>query len=225
MATSGTFTPNSTFDILTIIEEAYERVGKEVRGGYGIKSARRSLDLLTKEWSNRGVNLWTIEEYSESIAAGAASFPLQNDYIDILEAVWRTGSGSDQFDRVMTRISVREWAHIANKNTTSPPTEFWIHRTDPPTFNFWPKASEAGTIVYYAMRHLEDAGAYTNTMDVPPRFLPALVAGLAYYLSMKDKDALDRLPILKAEYEDQFNKAITEDRERASIRLVPDIRC
>jgi hypothetical protein len=222
MATSGTFTPDSTFDILTIIEEAYERIGKEVRSGYEIKSARRSLDLITKEWSNKGVNLWTIEEYQESVAADATSFALQTDYIDVIEAVWRTGSGTDQLDRVMTRISVREWAHIANKNTTSPPTEFWIHRTNTPTFNFWPKANAAGTIVYWAMRHLEDAGDYTNTMDIPPRFLPALTAGLAYYLAMKAGD-MERIPLLKADYNEQWTFATEEDRERASLKLVPRI--
>lgn len=224
MTTSGSFTPNTTFDILNIIEESYERAGKEVRSGYDMRSARRSLDLLTKEWSNRGVNLWTIEVVNDSVSAGTSSVVMDADHIDVLECLWRTGTGVSQNDRQMTRVSVREWASIANKNTTGDPSEWWVHRTDPPTINFWPVPEEAGTLHYYVMRHLEDAGAYSNNVDIPPRFLPALIAGLSYYLALKSPDAMDRLQLLKADYENQFQMATNEDRERASLRLVPRLR-
>ena len=223
MATSGSFTPNSTFDILNIVEEAYERIGKEVRTGYDMRSARRSLDLLTKEWANKGVNLWTIEEQSAAISAGTASLTLDADLIDTLEVSWRTGTGTTQNDRAMQRISVREWSHTANKNATGSPTLYWVNRIDPPVIHMWPVPAEAGTLLYYTMRHLEDAGAYTNTMDIPPRFLPALTAGLAYYLALKSPEAMQNIAIYKAEYNDQWTHAVNEDRERASLRLVPRI--
>lgn len=228
MATSNTFTPDSTFDILTIVEDAYERVGREVRGGYELRSARRSLDLLLKEWTNRGVNLWTIAQKTQAISAGDTSFTASSDVIDVLEMNWREGTGSDQIDRVMTRISVAEWSHIANKNLTADPTEYWVNRVNPPVVNFWPKANEAGTIVYYVMRHMEDAGAYTNNPDVPPRFLPALHAGLAYYLGMKETSSgqlsLNHVTFLKEEYDRQYELAAGEDREKTPLRLVPRLR-
>lgn len=225
MVTSGTFTPDASFDILTIIEEAYERAGKELRGGYELRSARRSLDILTKEWSNKGVNLWTVSEQTAAITAGDSSFNLANNFIDVLEMNWREGTGSNQTDRMMTRVSVRQWSNIANKNQTSDPTEYWINRVNPPVVNFWPTAVESGTIVYYVMRHLEDAGDYTNNVDIPPRFLPALCAGLAYYIAFKDHNIpLDRLTMLKAEYNEQWEMATNEDRERASLKLVPSRR-
>lgn len=222
MATSGTAT--FTLDLLDIIEESFERVGAAVSHGFALKTARRSLDLLTKEWANRGINFWTIAESTEAIAAADTSSTLDPDTIDVLDVVWRTGSGSSQNDRSMTRISVSEWASIANKNSTGQPSQFWINRlATGPVMHIWPVPVEAGTLVYWKLRRIEDAGAYTNNMDIPPRFLPALVSGLAYYLAIKSPGAMDRVPMLQAEYERQFQLASEEDRERASLWLVPEV--
>ena len=145
MTTSGTTAFASNFDILEIIEEAYEMVGIEVRNGYDLKTARRSLDLLMREWGNRGINFWTIKESSESFAADAASATLDEDTIDVLDAVWRTGSGSTQQDRTLTRIGMNEWAGIANKNQTGQPSRYWVNRIDPPVVWLWPVPVDAGT--------------------------------------------------------------------------------
>ena len=223
MATSGTVTFN--LDVVDLIEEAYEQVGKEMRGGYDLKTARRSLDLLTKEWANRGINLWTIDSVSTAVTALDSDITLEADTIDVLDAVWRTGTGTSQSDRIMTRMSVSEWAQTANKNTQSTPSRYWINRLGAaPVLQMWPVPSEAGTLVYWRMRMMEDAGAYTNTMDIPTRFLPAMASGLAYYLAIKTVGADNRIPTLQAEYERQFRLATEEDRERASLRLVPGTR-
>lgn len=219
MATSGTTAFN--LDIIEIIEDAYEQVGKEVRGGYDVKTARRSLDLLTKEWANRGINFWTIEEAQAPILAGQQTLTLDGDTIDTLDAVWRTLTGVAQFDRTLTRISVKEWAQMTNKNMPSQPNRFWINRTVPPVMTIWPVPIDDGTVVYWKLRRIEDSGSYTNNMDVPSRFLPAMVSGLAYYLAIKTVGADNRIPILQAEYERQYKLAADEDRERASLFLTP----
>lgn len=221
MATSGTTVFD--LDIIDVIEEAYEQVGVESRNGYDMRTARRSLNLLTKEWANRGINFWTIKESTKSFAASVNSGAIDSDAIDILDAVWRTGSGTSQIDRPLTRIGVSEWAGTANKNQTGQPSTFWVNRIDPAVVTIWPVPVDAGTLVYWKMRRLEDTGDYTNNMDVPTRFLPALVSGLAYYLSMKTPAAEAKIPRIQAEYERQFDLAATEDRERASLHLVPAI--
>lgn len=219
MATSGTTAFN--LDIIEIIEDAYEMVGKEVRGGYDVKTARRSLDLLTKEWANRGVNFWTIEESSAPLLTGQQTITLDGDTIDVLDAVLRTLSGVSQNDRTLTRMSVKEWAQTANKNTTSQPSRYWINRVVPPVMTIWPVPVADATVVYWKLRRIEDTGAYSNNMDVPSRFLPAMVSGLAYYLAIKTSGADNRIPILQAEYERQYKLAADEDRERASLYLLP----
>lgn len=198
-------------------------VGIEARNGYDLKTARRSLDLLMREWGNRGLNMWTIAQSSEAFTASTPSASLDSDIIDVLDAVWRTGSGSSQNDRTMTRMSVTQWANISAKNMTGLPAQFYIERTLTPTIYVWPVPEDDGTLVYWKLRRIEDAGAYSNTIDLPPRFLPALTTGLAYYLSMKTPAAMDRIPMLQAEYERQFQLAQEEDRERASVWLVPDL--
>lgn len=222
MATSGTASFNP--DIIEIIEEAYELVGKELRSGYDLKTARRSLNLLAQEWANRGINFWTIEQISVAVAASATSVTLEADTVDILDATWRTGSGASQNDRILSRMSMHEWSHIANKNQTGSPNQYWVNRTLTPTAYIWPVPSTAGTLVYYKIRRIEDTGAYSNTFDLPSRFLPALVAGLAYYLAIKTPEAADRISFLKQHYEEQYAMAADEDRERASLKLVPRLR-
>ena len=224
MATSGTTDFN--LDILDIVDEAYALAGHEGRTGYDMKSARRSLDILMKEWGNRGINYWTIKESSSAISAGQTQVTLDADTIDIIDATWRTGTGQDQNDRQMTRMSVTDWATMANKNTVSAkPSQFYVNRVVPPVVQLWPVPSEAGTFVYWKIRKIEDVGAYTNTMDVPSRFIPAMIAGLAYKLAIKLPQAQERIPVLKLEYNEQFEMAANEDRDRTSMRLIPGRSC
>lgn len=222
MTTSGT----TAFDlnILSIIEDAYEMVGIESRNGYDLKTARRSLDLLMREWGNRGINFWTIKEVDVPVAAGTNIFTLDTDAIDILDCAWRQydTTGAIQ-DRAMTRMSLDEWVSISNKQQVSLPSRFYVERIVPPRVTLWPVPTSDGTFVYWKMRSIQDTGAYTNSMDIPPRFLPAMTAGLAYYLAIKTAAAAQRVPFLQQEYERQFGHAANEDRERASLWLVPEI--
>ena len=222
MPTSGTTTFD--LDIADIIEEAYEMVGKEVRGGYDLKTARRSLDLLMKEWGNRGINLWTISEGSETVTAGQGTVEIPPDTIDIMDASWRTGYDAIPYDRIMTRMSMTEWAQTTIKMMSGAPTRYWVERVARPFVHIWPVPTDTGIFVFWRLRRIEDTGSYTNNMDIPFRFLPALTSGLAYYLSIKTPGADQRIPVLQAEYERQFRLASDEDRDRASLFLVPAVR-
>jgi len=221
MATSGTVTFN--LDLNQIVEEAFERCGAELRTGYDLRTARRSLNLLTAEWANRGVNLWTIEEGAISLTSGTGTYNLPADTIDLLEQVIRTGTGQSQSDINITRISAPTYATIPNKNSTGRPIQVWINRqVSQPNINVWPLPdNDTYTFKYWRLRRMEDAGNGVNTQDIPFRFLPCLVAGLAYYLSLKLPQAFDRIQFLKQEYEEQWLLASTEDREKADLRLVP----
>jgi hypothetical protein len=221
MATSGTVTFN--LDLNQIVEEAFERCGAELRTGYDLRTARRSLNLLTAEWANRGVNLWTIEEGAISLTSGTGTYNLPADTIDLLEQVIRTGTGQSQSDINITRISAPTYATIPNKNSTGRPIQVWINRqVAQPNINVWPLPdNDTYTFKYWRLRRMEDAGNGVNTQDIPFRFLPCLVAGLAYYLSLKLPQAFDRIQFLKQEYEEQWLLASTEDREKADLRLVP----
>lgn len=222
MPTSGTTTFD--LDITDIIEEAYELTGSELRGGYEMRTARRSLNLMMREWGNRGINFWTVRENSVVVSPDQQDVILPNDTIDILDAVWRTGSGTGQNDRILTRIDMVEWAQTSNKNMPALPTQFYVQRIVPPVVRLWPRTPVEGTFVYWGLRSIQDAGSYGNNMDVPYRFLPAMTSGLAYYLALKN-GALDanRVAALKAEYDRQFQLAAEEDRERTPFRLVPDL--
>lgn len=230
MTTSGTTTFN--LDLNNLVEEAFERCGAELRTGYDLKTARRSLNLLTIEWANRGINLWTIEQGSIPLVQGQIVYDLPVDTIDLLDHVVRTQSGIGQTDINISRISVDTYASIPNKNAQGRPIQVWINRqsgaTEPggvnnPTINVWPSPEQSNfyTFVYWRLRRLQDAGNGTTTQDIPFRMLPALVAGLAYYLSMKVPDAIQRTAILKEQYDEQWELASTEDREKASLRLAP----
>ena len=221
MVTSGTTAFNP--DILDIIEEAYEMVGMEVRGGYDLKTARRSLDMLMREWGNRGLNMWTLRQGSVPVAAGTNDIVLPDDTIDILDAAWRTGSGQSQNDQMMTRLGGSQYAQLSNKNETGTPSQFYVHRVMPPLLKLWPQPVEDGVFVGWGLRSIQDAGAYTNGVDIPPRFLPALVTGLAYFLAMKSPNATNRIPMLQTEYERQWTLAAEEDRDRSSFFMVPDM--
>ena len=304
MSTTGT--SNFNLDMNDLIEEAFERCGMELRSGYDFRTARRSLNLLTIEWANRGINLWTIEQGQIPMNTGQAIYPLPVDTIDILDAVTRTnnGSSSNQIDINLSRISESTYITIPNKNTTGRPIQMWINRqsggvaTLPqttlanaitttaqttidltnasnlptqgfiniggetigyqnivgnqivnawrgqngttasthlagvdvynnqlPSVNVWPTPNPPGsqyTLVYYRMRRIQDAGTGVRTADIPFRFINCMASGLAYHLSMKLPGVPDnRIVMLKADYEQQWQLAADEDREKAAIRFVP----
>lgn len=221
MATSGTATFN--LDLNNLVEEAFERCGVELRSGYDMRTARRSLNLLSIEWANRGINLWTIEEGTIALTQGTGQYNLPTDTIDLLDHVIRTGTGTVQSDLNISRISVSTYASIPNKNAQGRPIQVWIDRqADIPQINVWPVPDNANyTFAYWRMRRIQDAGNGVNTQDIPFRMLPCLVAGLAYYLSLKIPEAMNRIEMLKASYEEQWNLASSEDREKASLRLAP----
>ena len=223
MATSGTTAFN--MDFTEIAEEAWERAGREMRSGYDLRTARRSMNLMTIEWQNRGLNLWTIDEGTVSLVSGTAQYSLPADTVDLLEQVIRTGSGTTQQDLTINRISVSTYASIPNKTTTGRPIQFWIERlVDAPRINIWPVPdSNDYTFKYWRMRRIEDAGSGVQTADMPFRFLPCLVAGLAYHIAMKVPELAQRVQMLKAAYEEEFDRAASEDRVKTNARFVPRI--
>ena len=232
MTTTGTALFN--MDLSEIIEDAFERCGLEARSGYDFKTARRSLNLLTMEWSNKGINLWCVEEGSIPMVTGQAVYTLPIDTIDLLDHVIRTGSGQNQSDITISRISGSTYSTIPNKNALGKPIQVWINRqsgaTTPtgvanPTINVWPTPQSPGsqyTFIYWRLRRVQDAGDAVNTQDIPFRFLPALIAGLAYYLSMKLPGVdMQRAQALKMVYDEQFDLAAQEDRDKSALRVVP----
>jgi hypothetical protein len=230
MTTSATQSFN--LDLNSIVEEAFERCGAELRTGYDLRTARRSLNLLTIEWANRGINLWTIEQGSIPMVQGQITYDLPVDTIDLIDQIIRTGTSQGQTDININRISVDTYATIPNKNAQGRPIQVWINRqsgaTEPtgvayPQINVWPTPDQSNfyTFVYWRMRRIQDAGNGTTTQDIPFRFLPCLVAGLAYYLAMKIPEALPRIEMLKMSYEEQWNLASSEDREKAPLRIAP----
>lgn len=232
MATSGTVGFN--LNLNELVEEAFERCGSELRTGYDLRTARRSLNLLTIEWANKGINLWTLEQITIPLVNGQITYDLPADTIDLLDHVVRTGTGQNQLDINITRISESTYITIPNKNTQGRPIQVWINRQSGadypvggikyPQINVWPAPDNSTpyTFVAYRLRRIEDAGTGgTSTQDIPFRFLPALVAGLAYYMSLKIPEAMPRIEMLKALYDEAYQLAADEDREKAAIRLAP----
>ena len=219
MATSGTAVFNMEFT--EIAEEAWERAGREMRSGYDLRTARRA---------NRGINMWTIEEGYIDLVQGQAEYDLPDDTIDLLEHVVRTGSGSysTQQDITISRISVSTYASIPNKQTQGRPIQVKVERLrDNPRIVIWPVPNQGTALdpyylfVYWRLRRIEDAGSGVQTPDMNFRFYPALVAGLAYYIAMKVPELTDRIPMLKSIYDEQYDLAGQEDREKAPVRFVP----
>ena len=221
MSTSGTavFFP----DIVECIEEAYEQAGLEMRTGYDMRTARRSLNLLALDWANRGYNLWTIDQQAVPLTQGISTYILPPDTIDILEMVIRDTSVTPNVDIAIARISMSTYATIPVKTTQGRPVQVWVNRQAQPQIVVWPIPSvNTYILMYWRMRRMQDTGnAGQYTFDIPQRFLPPLIAGLAYKIAMKRPEAASRLPALKAEYEEQWMNASAEDREKASIRIVP----
>ena len=223
MATSGTAAFN--LDLSEIVEEAFERCGSQLRTGYDLRTARRSLNLMFADWANRGLNMWTFEQGTINLVPGTATYNLPVDTVDLLEHVIRTGAGNEatQADLTITRISVSTYATIPNKLQQARPIQIWVERLDQPRVTLWPVPDNVQPyqLVYWRLRRIQDAGDGVNTMDMPFRFIPCMVAGLAYYLSMKVPGAADRMSVLKAQYDEAWDLASTEDREKAPDRLVP----
>jgi len=218
MATSGTTTFDLSID--DIVEEAFERCGMRMQSGYQLSSARRSLNLLFLDWANRGLNLWTIEEQVYPLV-GTAEITLDADTINVLSAVIRDSSQSPSVDITIDRISREEYLNIPDKQTGARPAQYYVQRANPTKVFLYPRPNGPYSLVYYRIRRIEDAGNYTNTADVNFRFLPCLVSGLAYYLSLKF--ASDRTVGLKQIYEEDFTRAALEDRDTASVSFVPEL--
>jgi hypothetical protein len=213
-------------DLPELFEEAFERAGLEMRSGYDLKTVRRSLNLITLEWANRGLNLFTIEAGTLALAAGTTTYTMPTGTIDLIEHQMRTGTGTGQTDTALERISVSTYAQQTNKQTTGRPTQVFVQRLPTSTtVTFWPTpdASQSYTLSYYRLKGIDGllSGIGGDTTNIPPRFVPALVAGLAYYIAMKKPEAMARILPLKEIYEEQFELAAGEDRERASFSFVP----
>ena len=229
MATSGTTIFNP--DLSEIFEEAFERLGYdrngmpfELRTGYDLRTARRSLNLLLAEWANRGINLWTVDSGEIAMVANQATYDLPSDTVDIVEQVIRQyNETQNQTDITINRISVATYSTIPNKLTTGRPIQVYVDRkTTTPTITVWPlpQTSNTYTFVYWRLRRMQDAGSpATNTVDIPFRFYEALIAGVAYRLALKK--APESAPMLKSLADEAFDLAAAEDRDRAPIRMVP----
>jgi len=222
MSTSGTTTFN--LELIDLCEEAFERAGLELLTSYDFRTATRSLNIMMQEWQNKGVNLWTIEERSVTLVQGTEEYNLATDVVDVLEHVIRTNDGSsNQMDYPLTRVSMARYAAQPSKLTQGRPNIVWFDRQTTPRLVVYP-VPDANTykIYYWVARVIEDAGSDGSlNMDIPKRFIPAIVAGLAYYIAMKHPEVTDRVVGLKTDYDEQFKLATAEDREKVSTRLRP----
>ena len=214
MTTSGSRDFN--LDVGEIIEEAYERCGLEVRTGYDARTARRSLNLMFADWANRGLNLWTVTQTTQALTQGTSTYTLAADVVDILEMVLRR----DGTDYEVERISRGEYLTFPNKTAQGRPSQFYFDRQIQPVITLWqPPENSTDILVFYYVRRIQDADTLVNTTDMPFRFYPCMVAGLAYYLAMKR--APERMQILKAVYEEEFMRAAEEDEDRVPLKLQP----
>ena len=217
MAVSGS--TDFELDVADYVEEAFERCGLEARTGYDLKTATRSLNLMLADWANRGLNQWTIQQRTISLVKSDGEYSLDSDVIDILAVVVRR----DGTDFSISRISRDEFLAIPTKTTEGRPTQFFLDRQITPNLKIWPlPENSTDVIVYDSLTRINDADTAKNTMEVPFRFYPCLAAGLAYYLSLKR--APERVQMLKAVYEEEFRRAIDEDRDRASFQISPSLR-
>jgi hypothetical protein len=204
MATSNS--RDFDLDVGEIIEEAYERCGLEMRTGYDAKTARRSMNLMFADWANRGLNLWTVTQDTKAVTSGTATYTFDATHVDLLEVVLRNSSNTDF---TLTQMSRGEYLTIPNKAATGQPSQYFL----------WSTPDTSYTLVYYYVRRIQDADALINTTDAPFRFLPCAVAGLAYYLAMKR--APERVQLLKAVYEEEFQRAAAEDANSTPLKLTP----
>jgi len=216
MATSSS--TNFELDVAEYIEEAFERCGLEAKTGYDLQTARRSMNIMLAEWANRGLNQWTIEQRTQALTASDSEYSLGTDLVDILSLVVRR-SGTDF---TMTRISRDAFLNLPNKTSTGRPTQYFLDRQITPNLKLFPTPENStDVIVYDALTRIQDADAQVNTMEIPFRFYPCLTAGLAYYIAMKR--APDRIQLLKTVYEEEFDRAMAEDRDRSAFNVVPKL--
>jgi hypothetical protein len=217
MTTSGSRDFN--LDVAEAIEVAYERIGLEMRTGYDAKTARRSMNIMFAEWANRGLNMWTVSTGTTTVTQGTAQYTLAEDVVDILDMVLRR----DGTDYEMARISRSDYLDFPNKTDQGRPSQFYYDRQIAPVINLW-QTPENSTdqLVYYYVQRIEDVDNLTDTTGIPFRFYPCMVAGLAYYLSVKR--APERVQMMKSIYEEEFQRAANEDETRVGLRLVPSAR-
>tara|TARA_R110000737_G_scaffold244763_1_gene255600 strand:- start:2294 stop:2962 length:669 start_codon:yes stop_codon:yes gene_type:complete len=214
MATSGS--TDFELDVAEYVEEAFERCGLEVRAGYDLKSAKRSLNLLLADWANRGLNQWTIKQRTLSMVTGTGAYAIGTDVIDVLSVVVKR----DSTDYSLLRLSRDGFLTIPNKTTQGRVNQFFLDRQVTPNLKLWPVPDNSTDVVYYdALTRMDDADTYINTLDLPFRFYPCLAAGLAYYIALKR--APNRVEMLKGVYEEEFERAAVEDRDRASFNVAP----
>ena len=207
---------NFEIDVAEYIEEAFERCGQEVRTGYDLRTAKRSLNLLFADWANRGLNQWTIKQRSFTSTQGDGDISISADVIDVLSVVVRRSNT----DYALDRVSRDTFLSIPNKTSQGRPSQFFLDRQTTPVLQIWPRPeNNTDVVIYDALTRMNDADGQTNTLDMPFRFYPCLAAGLAYYISMKR--APNRVQLLKAVYEEEFERAMTEDRDRSSFNVVP----
>lgn len=218
MATSGTF---ATFDIMTLLEEAYERAGLELKSGYDLRTGIRSFNFLMAEWANKGLNMWTIEQETEALVYNQAAYTLEANTVDVIDVVLRNASNTDI---TLERLSETQYSMVPDKTQIGTPNSYYVQRlnTDTPIITLWQVPSDATqTLVYWRLRRIEEAGSVYNTPDVPFRFIPPLVSGLAFQIAMKKNQSI--APALKVIYEEDWNNAADEDRDRASVFFYPDV--
>jgi len=216
MAVSGS--TDFELDVTEYIEEAFERCGKEVRTGFDIRTAKRSMNLLFADWANRGLNQWTIAQTTVTVVQGQLEYPLNANTIDLLSVVVRR----DSQDYGIQRLSRDDFINIPNKTQQSRPSQWFLDRLITPVLKVWPVPDNStDQLIFNRLVRIDDADSPTNTLQIPFRFYPALAAGLAYYIAIKK--APDRIQLLKTLYEEEMQRAIDEDRDRASFNVVPSL--
>ena len=226
MALSGS--KDFELDVADYVEEAFERCGLELRTGYDLKSATRSLNLMLAEWANRGLNQWTVKEKTVAMVKDTSTYNIDSTNatapIDVLDVYIRETVGTETTDLPMTRLSRAEYSHITTKSSTGKPNQFLIDKQSTPTITIWPVPDKSSTYTVYmnVLTRMDDADAGANTLGMPFRFYPCLAAGLAYYMSLKR--APDRTQMLKALYEEEFQRALSTDEDRASFKISPNLR-
>ena len=226
MAVSGS--KDFELDVADYVEEAFERCGLELRTGYDLKSATRSLNLMLAEWANRGLNQWTVNQKTITMVKDTTEYTIDSTNptatIDVLDVFVRETIQGTATDIPLSRMSRAEYSHLATKSTTGKPNQFFIDKQITPTITVWPAPDKNTTYTLYCntLTRMDDADAGANTLQMPFRFYPCMVAGLAYYLALKK--APEKVQLLKALYEEEFTRALSQDEERASFRVSPDLR-
>ena len=226
MATSGS--KDFELDVADYVEEAFERCGLELRTGYDLKTANRSLNLMLAEWANRGLNQWTVNQKILAMVKDTTSYTIDTTNptatIDVLDVFIRETIGGVSTDVPLNRMSRNEYANLSTKATTGKPNQYFVDKQISPTVTVWPAPDQSSKYDLYlnVLSRMDDADAGANTMQIPFRFYPCLAAGLAYYLALKR--APEKVGMLKGLYEEEFQRALSQDEDRASFRIAPDLR-